>query len=196
MHDALIKLPEERFQITISYEDEMIPSETLQSFTLTAINEETGLSSPVIAAPAMGIDRITFDVVGGLMGEHHHITCRVITTLDNRYEKDIFLEVRLNSSHLFYRQPYEEFSVSVDFSPLLRTGDTITGSSVSAVKLYDGTDASSVIKGSAAEPTGFYAVNLGTINAIDGDIFELAVTVTTSFGELLADRIMIIIREI
>ena len=94
------------------------------------------------------------------------------------------------SAFYFDKQPWEEFSITVDFASLrLDSGESISTTVVTAVDCDDDSDVTSEIIGSDSEAAGI--VTVGVKGGTDGSRYRITVRVTTdSANKFEADIVM------
>lgn len=157
----------EEFLITIDFEDRFEIFETIASFSVVCVNLCTGIdeSSSLLfyedsvyqaidvaygegrygGVPDNAKSSVTFGIRNGVVGNKYKITAKVVTNIGNTYEEDIVLEIRETVEGYFPKQPYESFSILVDFIHRLnnddiRYDDTVSSQVVTVKRKLDGVD--------------------------------------------------------
>jgi hypothetical protein len=91
------------------------------------------------------------------------------------------------------KQPYEEFTYTYDFAPLLVTGETLVTHAVTASKLADNSDVTAtVLGGTAINALTVKAVIKAGVNAID---YRVTFRVVTSLGNKYEEDLRLYVRE-
>jgi len=96
--------------------------------------------------------------------------------------------------NIFFKQPGEEYSVSIDFDDVLTTNETITDKTVTAFISGKTDDISSSIISSSSivDRTIVIKVKDGT----DGKTYKITVVIETSANNIYEEDILMKVREI
>mgnify|MGYP005844759495 CR=1 FL=1 len=94
----------------------------------------------------------------------------------------------------FLKQPSEEFTVALDFSGDLETGETVASKTVTASDIADGSDqTAAVIVSSSIDGTKVRVrVRAGT----DGHDYKITATVTTNLSQVYEHEVTMRVREL
>lgn len=92
------------------------------------------------------------------------------------------------------KQPAETFSVTVDFTPRMASGEALTSAVVTAIKMSDGSDASSsvITSSSVSTPNVSIRIKAGTA----GEDYKVTVRATTTTTEVYEKDFLIQVREL
>jgi len=98
---TIYKSPYEQFGVSLDFSADIGPGNTLTSINaVTAINNLTQTDSTaevIAAAPAPSISSsgtaVAFEVTGGVVGETHLISVRIVSSVGERYQGDVTLRV-------------------------------------------------------------------------------------------------------
>jgi hypothetical protein len=80
----------------------------------------------------------------------------------------------------FTKQPAEAYSMTVDFSPRLGTGESISTTTVAATKVSDGTTATTTVIESGSVSSASGVVTVPVKAGTDGEDYRIKVTVVTN----------------
>lgn len=91
------KQPYEEFMIAGEFKKVLATGETLNTPTMTAVNNATGLdsSSDVIESGTVAVNgtQVIGRVKGGTTGQTHKITIKCVTSDSNKWEVDVNMDV-------------------------------------------------------------------------------------------------------
>lgn len=106
------------------------------------------------------------------------------------------------SSDFFRKQPFEEFDIAVDFASLrLESGESITVTTVTAVKCSDDTDATSDIIDSDSEAAGVVTIAVKNGVSVDDNSefapqrYKITTRVTTDAGSQYEHDVIMEVRQ-
>lgn len=144
--DIIEKTPYDQIEITVFFDGDLDPTESLVSHTVTSINLDTGVESTatLIAADELSGQQVNLVLkTGQSLGENHKITISAIADTATTIEKEVFVNVAHVIAGHFEKQPIDNFLVKLDFSNLMELTETLDNSSISITGI-DTSDASDV----------------------------------------------------
>lgn len=96
---TVYKCPYEQFAVSLDFSADIGTGKSIASITaVTATSDLTRLESTeeVIAsspAPAISGTAVVFTVVGGVAGERHTIAVQIVSSIGEKYQGDVTLEI-------------------------------------------------------------------------------------------------------
>ena len=98
---TIYKSPYEQFGVSVDFSADIGPGQSVTSISaVTAVNNLTQASSTaevIAGAPLPSISSsgtaVVFEVAGGVVGESHLISVRIVTSLGEKYQGDVTLRV-------------------------------------------------------------------------------------------------------
>jgi hypothetical protein len=96
---TIYKCPFEQYAISIDFAADIGTGNSIASITgVTATSNLSGLDTTdeVIAftpAPAISSTAVVFTVIGGVVGERHTISVQIVSSIGEKYQGDITLEI-------------------------------------------------------------------------------------------------------
>lgn len=187
----------ESFPIYADFYINLDTNETISSYTLNCVNLQSGASSKSSVVDSDSIDGTKIKVIlkaASAEGDHK-ITAKAKTSNDNNYEIDIIVKIKTTGKiDRFTKQKSEEFVVVTDFSNDLGLNETISSSTVTAIRLSDGSDlTSSVIEFSQKSSK---KVLVGVRGGGDGELYRILIKIVTSDGYKFQKNITMKVQEI
>jgi len=191
------KHPYEKFPVYADFYINLDSNETLSSYSLVCINLQTGTGSKSTVVDSDSIDGTKVRIVlkaDAPQGDHK-ITAKVKTSNDNDYEIDIIIKIKDTTGKVdrFTKQVSEEFVVITDFSNDLASGETISSSEVSAIRLSDGSDLTSNIIEFSQKSSK--KILVGVMNGTDGELYRITIKVQTSLGYKFQKNLIMKVQE-
>lgn len=92
--DNFTKQPNEKYTISIDFTNILATNETIYSYTIVAYLSNTDMTSTVIDTHTNTTTAVSIRTMGGVDGNNYKITTKIVTNLNNIFEKDIQMEVR------------------------------------------------------------------------------------------------------
>jgi hypothetical protein len=96
---TIYKAPYEQFAVSLDFAADIGTGNSIASITaVTATSSLSGLDSTeeVIAsspAPAISGTGVVFTVQGGVVGERHTIAVQIVSSIEEKYQGDVTLEI-------------------------------------------------------------------------------------------------------
>jgi hypothetical protein len=96
---TVYKCPFEQFAVSLDFSADVGSGNAIASITaVTATSNLTGLDSTaeVVAsspAPAISGTAVVFTVVGGVAGERHTVAVQIVSSIGEKYQGDMTLEI-------------------------------------------------------------------------------------------------------
>lgn len=197
MNAPINKYLYEKFPVWADFYINLDKNETLNYYTIACINRQTGVNSKSTIIDSDSLDGLKVKIVlkdNSVTGDHK-ITVKVKTSNDNNYEIDIPVRItNIRDVDKFSKQPSEEFIVTTDFSNDLTSGETISSSNVSAIRLSDGSDLTSDII--ELSQNGSKKILVGVRNGVDGDLYRIIIKIITSLGWKYQKNITMKVQEV
>jgi hypothetical protein len=206
--DQITKSPIEKFPVYFNFSNDLIAGETITSFVLTSINATTGESSasdraydagpPVVPAIVKVIDSsanqtpdIQVVLKDGVEDDEHQIQCVATTNNGNTYQRDLLLAIHSEVTDSFTKQPGDTSTFDVDFTRRLGGGDTVTSSSVVAIKESDGLSASVTLAPAVVSPK----VGVPAYGGTDGETYRIGIRGATASGYIYEKFVRMNVQE-
>ena len=187
----------EKFPIYADFYINLDTNETLSSYTLNCINLQSGANSKSSVVDSDSIDGTKIKTVlkADSPEGDHKITAKVITSNGNNYEIDIVVRIKTTGKvDRFAKQQSEEFIIITDFSNDLSVNETISSSTVTAIRLSDGGDLTSSIIEFTQKSSKKMLV--GIRGGTDGELYRIIVKIQTSDGYKFQKNITMKVQEI
>lgn len=93
----ITKQPSELFPVSMDFAADLAVGETISTPTVTARNEKTGADSSaqvISGTPSVSAGKVIQKVTGGVDGENHIVTFKIVTSLTNTFEAESRLMIR------------------------------------------------------------------------------------------------------
>lgn len=180
MVDTVNKKPYDIFAIGVNFATDLDQSESVVAYTVACVNIATGADSKadIVESDSLTSPKVLIAVKGGSAGETHKITVQAVTSFDNYFEKDIFIQIAENADEVFEKRPNEQLTFQYGFTNSLEDGETVTSRTVTAKKVSDGSDATAtVIDGSILSSPN---VLVGVKEGVSGESYRITIKVETS----------------
>ena len=187
----------EKFPIYADFYINLDTNETLSSYIVNCINLQSGANSKSSVVDSDAIDGTKIKVVlkeDSPEGDHK-ITAKVETSNDNNYEIDIIVRIKTTGKvDRFTKQQSEEFIVITDFSNDLGANETISSSTVTAIRLSDGSDLTSSVVEFTQKSSKKMLV--GVRGGVDSELYRIIIKIQTSDGYKFQKNITMKVQEI
>lgn len=93
--DKFQKQSSEQFTIEIDFSRVLSDSETISSYTLSAINNNTGddVKTAIVDSDTKDTESVYITVKAGTTGSKYKVTVVITTSSSNIFEKDVIMEI-------------------------------------------------------------------------------------------------------
>lgn len=177
--DIISKKSYEKFPIRFNYSNNLTTLETVASIVLTCVNTATGVdtSGTIISSSSIASPDVMVVLMAGAVGDRHLLTCKATTNLTTVYEKEVIINIVDSTEGSFTKQPYETYIISMDFTNVLESGDTLASQNLTAIRKSDATSATTTVITSSGIDGGKLSVlvKAGT----NGETYQLTGKVIT-----------------
>lgn len=218
--DIIKKKEQDRFVIIIDYEQRFSPPETITSFSAVCIQTDTlvDVSSTMLfyedtvyqqqdynygagrygGVPDNLLNSTMFGIQAGTSGSNYKITVKAITSQNNKFEKDVIVEVRDAIDASFIKQPYERFNIELNYYNMIfdedvRYDDTISSQVNVVTRKIDGVVVTNdIVSASQIEGSG---VRLGIKDGTNGNAYNINNKITTVQGYNYALDVLMKVEE-
>lgn len=179
--DTISKKSYEKYPVRFNFSNDMTTLETVLSVVITCINPVTGAdtSGAIISSSSISTPDVIVTIMAGVVGDSHLLTCKATTNLSNVFEKEVIIKIVDSIEGTFTKQPQETYLISMDFTNILETGDTLASQTVTAIKKSDGSSATAtVINGAGLD--GTFKVSVVVKSGTSGETYLLTTKVVTA----------------
>ena len=186
----------EEFPVYLNFKSDLAVDETVSSIVVACVNTATGVSSSVVASSSFtAAGRVTLNLDAGVDKEGHKATVTATTSFGQIYEQEVYIAINDEVvSGSFDIQPNEGILAAFEFANTIPSGETISTTTVTAIKTSDASDATAtVIKGSSITGT---IVGFKIDDCMVDEVYKVIIKVDTNTAKKYQRNILVSCKEI
>lgn len=215
------KKPSEAFLVTVDFDNRLVASETIDSFSVVCVDTDNNTLSPALlffedtvygevdsdygdgrygGIPDNLKSSITYGIQDGSLNGLYKITVKIVTNLGDKYEEDLFFTPLENQDGKLEKQPYENVSFVLDYTSILfkddiRYDDTISSQTTTIIDTLDNTDVTSdMFVANSIESDTTVKIKIKSSDTLDGN-FMIMNKITTTQEYKYQMNIIVIVEE-